>query len=93
MALYGSPRRWYLRKRQNARELCDGFEGFWRSQQEAQPGTALPDNFPLLSVLTAGGYTTVEDLRGADADELVFTANMHRRDAQIVIDEFLHQFP
>lgn len=56
--------------------------GVWRWKQERQPGTALPDTFPLLTELDAAGYTTVEDLDGADVAELVrasFTSSQAKR--------------
>lgn len=45
--------------------------GVWQSRQQEQPGVALPDDFPFKAELATEGYTTREDLDGADADELV----------------------
>lgn len=70
MADIKSPRRYFLGKRLEARDLGLGLESIWKTKQEAEPGTALPADFPLLSRLTDCGYTTEEDLDGADADEL-----------------------
>jgi hypothetical protein len=44
---------------------------FQEQVQEAQPGTELAEDFPSRADLAALGYTTVEDLDGADQDELV----------------------
>lgn len=60
----------------------------WRAKQEAQPGTPLPITFPFLLDLANGGYTTREDLTGADLYELVQIARLHRSDAQIVLTAF-----
>lgn len=80
-------RRYAHRMRMNARAFGDGeIEGVWRSKQEAQPGTALPSNFPFLSTLDVGGYTTQEDLTGADTYELQRIALLGTRDAQAVLD-------
>lgn len=85
---FTSTRRYYLAKRQDARADCDtAIEGVWRSKQEAEPGTALPDDFPHLEALTALGYTTEEDLDGADAAELT-DLGMSQRDARSVISAF-----
>lgn len=71
MALFKRPRRYYLLKRRYYLDLDDEAQaGLWRGKQEAEPGTALPATFPLLSRLAAAGYTTQEDLDGADPDEL-----------------------
>lgn len=60
----------------------------WRAKQEAQPGTPLPITFPFLLDLACGGYTTREDLDGADCFELVQIARLHKGDAQIVLTAF-----
>lgn len=48
---------------------CDS-EGIWRAKQEAEPGAPLPSDFPYAERLAAAGYTTQEDLDGADEEEL-----------------------
>jgi hypothetical protein len=63
-------RRYYLLKRLFAARLTDDSEGIWRSHQEAIAGTDLPSDFPLRSRLVSSGYSTTEDLNGADAREL-----------------------
>lgn len=62
-----SKRRFYLHKR-----LTNDYDmaAVWRSKQEAEPGDALPAEFPLRAKLAAIGYTTVQDLDGADEHEL-----------------------
>lgn len=65
-----SVRRFYLLKRRRARELCEPLEGAWQAKQEAEPGAALPATFPYLTELAEHGYTTVQDLDGANVTEL-----------------------
>lgn len=71
MSTLGSARRYYLAKRHAAAELCDtALELVWVGKQEAEPGTALPTDFPYRARLVALGYSTNEDLVGADECEL-----------------------
>ncbi len=65
-------RRYYLRKRlwELRNRPGEGQDGVWRSKQEEEPGVALPATFPFLSTLAPCGYTTVEDVDGADVPEL-----------------------
>jgi hypothetical protein len=42
----------------------------WQNKQEEQAGTVLPANFPHRSALAEAGYTTKEDIIGADDVEL-----------------------
>jgi hypothetical protein len=84
----GSPRRYRLLKRLEARRQGDaGLEGAWRSKQEATtPATALPADFPFLTTLAAAGYSTEEDLTGADADELTLhVPTLHRADVDAIL--------
>lgn len=64
-----SVRRYYLVKRLYARQL-DLEESIWKAKQDAQLGESLPSNFPHRSALAELGYSAVEDLDGADIDEL-----------------------
>jgi len=57
----------------------------WRNKQEEQPGAALPDDFPHRSELAAAGYTTKEDIIGADDVELNDVAGLTLRAAASVI--------
>lgn len=67
-----SVRRFYLLKRLRARAIGDkGLEGVFRQKQEAESGTDLAATFPAHDLLEAAGYSTEEDLDGADTDELV----------------------
>jgi hypothetical protein len=66
-----SARRYYLLSRQQmSLEGEPAMAGVWRAKQEAQPGAPLPAGFPEAESLARAGYTTVEDLDGACADEL-----------------------
>lgn len=69
MAELKTVRRYYLKKRFFARQQLDE-EGLWIGKQEAEPGVALPATFPHIADLTGFGYTTIEDLDGADEFEL-----------------------
>lgn len=64
-------RRYALFKRRAAEEVGDrAVRDVWKSKQEEMPGTALGADFPSRSRLVALGYSTTEDLDGADACEL-----------------------
>lgn len=80
-----SKRRFYLLKRRAARLVGDcALEAVWQAKQEAEGGSALVAPFPSLSVLTDAGYSTVEDLNGAETQELV-ELGLSRRDAASVL--------
>lgn len=71
MADIRCPRRYYLHQRIDALACGEpALSGAWRAKQEAQPGTALPSDFPLRLRLIDAGYSTIEDIDGADATEL-----------------------
>lgn len=79
------PRRYYLLKRLVAGEFCEEhLAQVWRSKQEAQPGTVLPADFPSLSKLQLKGYTTQEDIDGADEAELA-SAGLKTNEARAVL--------
>lgn len=81
-----SARRFYLLKSQAARQACEaGLELVWRGKQQAESGEALPSDFPSLAALAAAYYTTVEDLTGALAPELVAEASLTTTQAAAVI--------
>lgn len=67
----GSLRRYYLLKWRLALACDDPNAPNWRDKHERTPGTALPESFPGLAVLMDAGYTTREDIDGADVAELV----------------------
>jgi len=70
MATLNNLRRFYLHKSLWALQTFDNTAGVWRAKQEAVPGVALAATFPYLSKLAECGYTTEEDLDGADEAEL-----------------------
>ncbi len=92
MAGVGSIRRYYRAKEEAAARAGHvGLMLFWRwKAQNAHPATELPDTFPLLSRLTALGYTAIEDLKGptleqsADINELT-RRGLARKEAAAVI--------
>lgn len=78
-------RRYYLGMRLQAAARQDwAAASVWQHKQEAEPGTALVATFPHRSVLVAIGYSTTEDLDGADAQELI-DAGLSKRQATDVI--------
>lgn len=71
MSTVGSLRRYALMKRRAAEEVGDlAIRDVWKGKQEAEPGTDLASDFPSRTRLVALGYSTMEDLIGADACEL-----------------------
>ena len=80
-------RRYYLLKRLYAREHDLDSERVWQSKQEGIIGTAFPATFPLISALSTAGYSTVEDLDGADAAELC-VAGLTSHEATAVLAAF-----
>jgi hypothetical protein len=71
VATLNNLRRFYLHKRLWASQLDDDWQRIWQGKQEAIPGTALAATFPHKTTLAACGYTTTEDLTGADEAELI----------------------
>jgi hypothetical protein len=72
VATIKSRRRYCLLKRRYHLQSGDeALAAVWRAKQALVDATALPATFPALSKLTAAGYTTKEDLDGADDSELV----------------------
>jgi hypothetical protein len=89
MAELNRVRRYYLRQRYLASlddELRGGIEAVFRAKQEAIPATALPADFPFLGRLAAVGYTTIDDLHGADGEELSEQGFSHI-ESIIILDE------
>lgn len=70
MSTIENTRRFYLLK--HFAECDSGFDGVsvWRHKQESIAGTPLSAGFPSKDELADIGYSTVEDLAGADAKEL-----------------------
>lgn len=86
MAEYRRTRRYYLHKRLFSNAICDlALRDVWRAKQEAEPGTALPSGFPHKAALEAAGYTTVQDIDGADQDELRKYVSLRPYEADAVI--------
>ncbi len=82
-----SQRRYYLLKAQYNATTAEDYvfaQGFW-AKQNALPGTPLPSTLPALTKLAAAHYTMIEDVRGADVDELVEQAGLTRSEAQAVL--------
>lgn len=81
-----SARRYFLLKAQAEESQADpDLGGVWRSRQQDEPGTALPETFPHRARLVARGYSTHEDLDGADPKELVRQAGLSQREAREVL--------
>lgn len=80
------PRRVYLLLALDARTREE--DGLWfslRGRQQEIAGTALPTSTPGYDRLIAAGYTCTEDVVGAQADELMKTAGLNRREADAAI--------
>jgi hypothetical protein len=78
-------RRYYLLKRLAARAAGEPLEHTWRTLQEAQPGTVLPTDFPSRTALEDSGYSTAEDIDGADTTELREEVGINETQANAVI--------
>ncbi len=87
MSSVNNRRRYYLLKRLYAKDNELDSEGIWKGKQEALAGTALPVDFPLVDILTAAGYTMVEDLDGATSAEL-YVAGLTTHQASAVLAAF-----
>lgn len=82
----GSPRRYYLLKVQQFEQQCEpALASAFLSKFEATTGEALPEWVPHQTALEAARYTTLEDLRGADTDELMCQAGLTRTEAAAVL--------
>jgi hypothetical protein len=81
----GSVRRYYLAKRHAALDNGDkALELVWEGKQLAEPGEALPTDFPYAARLIALGYVALEDLAGADAEELTDQGFTSRESTEIL---------
>ena len=84
----GSPRRYYLLKARFHETMGDkGLAAAFRAKHLEAGGEELPADFPSAAALAAAvpPYTTVEDLSGADARELVKYAGLTRAEAEAVL--------
>lgn len=84
-----TPRRYYFLK---ALELSryDTDEALYRvylGKKRSEPGTAIPPHFPARAALVSAGYEALEEIDGADEDELIFCGLSHSQ-ATAVIAEF-----
>jgi len=80
-------RRYYLLNRRAAALTQSNLEQVWQGLQENEPGTPFPAGFPKQQALIALGYEALEDLDGADEDELT-EAGLSWTDAQAVLKAF-----
>lgn len=82
-----SVRRYYLLERLAARRREDfAMSSVFRAKQEAEAATPLPIDFPSRAPLVAAGYSTVEDINGADIEELL-CAKLTTKQAETVLTE------
>ncbi len=82
-----TPRRYYLLERLAAYAREDFAIGaVFRAKQEAEAATVLPVDFPSRALLVAAGYSTVEDINGADLEELL-CAQLSTKQAETVLTE------
>lgn len=80
MAEIRNVRRFYLHKRLQSTDSDNA--KVWQAKQEAEPGTPLDAGFPLRADLVTLGYSTEQDLDGADQAELEragFKANQAKK--------------
>lgn len=68
-----SARRFYLLQAQflEGDRNSESLKQVWWGKQEGQPGTAFPAGFPFQAELIAAHYKALEDLNGADQEELI----------------------
>lgn len=79
------PRRFYLLKRLAAHRVTQHeLEGMWAAKQLAEPGVELDADFPFRERLVSAGYLTVEDVQGANTEELQ-QAGLTPREAAAVL--------
>jgi|WetSurMetagenome_2_1015567.scaffolds.fasta_scaffold831661_2 hypothetical protein len=80
-----SYRRYCFLKWRIQKALGEGTAEVWRHEQLKTSGTELPASFPSRSALVASGYSTVEDIDGADAGELLEYAGLGQTQAAEVL--------
>lgn len=85
MSEFKSVRRYYLRKRLAAALVGDDNAAVWQALQEAEAGVPLVTGFPSRTALVAAGYTTIEDVDGADAVELATYVGLSDHQAAAVL--------
>lgn len=80
-----SVRRYYLLERLSARQRQSATEMVWQAKQEQEPGTVLPEDFPMRAQMAPIGYTTYADLNGADEMELRVNCGLSPWQARAVL--------
>ncbi|NUP08446.1 MAG: hypothetical protein HOW73_20545 [Polyangiaceae bacterium] len=85
MSEVSNARRYYLLRYQFALDLCEATSHAWLTKHDEEPGTTLPEDFPLRAELALAHYTTTEDLEGADVAELRKRAGLTRSQAEAVL--------
>jgi hypothetical protein len=89
VATHPTVRRYALMKRQSACIVRDyEIAAVWQAKQEAEPGTLLDATFPFQARLSEAGFTTKEDLEGADAFELLNYVALSQSEADAVLAAF-----
>lgn len=79
-------RRYYLLQRLAARDRCEpGLEAALRGKQEEISATLFPADFPSKAKLEDHGYYAVEDVDGADSNELRERVGLSESQSQAVI--------
>lgn len=63
-------RRYCFLKYRHYHELDDDLEYLWDGKRKTIPGTDISDVFPGAIELRAAGYEAIEEVQGADEDEL-----------------------
>jgi hypothetical protein len=63
-------RRYVFLKYHQARNTGQGDPSAWDTKRRALAGTALPANFPAAATLAGAGYLVLEEVTGADLEEL-----------------------
>lgn len=86
MAEVRCARRYYLLNALTAEATLDeGLASAWRAKQLAQSGTPLPPTFPFAAQLAEIGYLAVEDLDGADANEMEQSTELNPEQIEAVL--------
>ena len=81
-------RRWFLLNALSDDLLFPGGNSgayLWRGKQQAIAGTALQQDWPFRSQLVTAGYSTLDDLEEATAEELARTTPLNRAQIKAVL--------
>ena len=85
MAEIRNVRRYNLLKMRAAARDNPGLDAVWDANRRAIQGTEIPATFPYRSRLVAAGYLVLEELDGADANELSKQAGLLDFEAAAVL--------